>query len=66
MTYKGWYAIIPPQPPKANTLDQSESVRDANQGVVCIPPSSNIIEVSPSDSFVSYPGHSFRWGLIPQ
>ena len=37
---------------------------DGNEGVLCIPQSSSIAGTSPSDSLVSYPGHSLG-GLTP-
>ena len=42
----------------ATTLGQRGPGRDSNEGVPCVPQSSGIIEVSPSDCFVSYPEHS--------
>ena len=38
---------------------------DGNEGVLCIPPSSSITKTSPSDCFMSYPGHSFGGGSYP-
>ena len=40
------------------TPGQSEPGRDSNEEVLCIPQSSSITGNSPSDFFVSYPGHS--------
>ena len=37
---------------------QSGPVSDGIKGVLCIPQSSRIIEASPSDCLVSYPGHT--------
>ena len=42
----------------ATTLRQSGSGSDDNKGVLHIPQSSGITGTSPSDCFVSYPGHS--------
>ena len=42
----------------ATILGQSEPVSNGNKGVLCIPQSSNITEVSISDCLVSYLGHS--------
>ena len=42
----------------ATTLGQSGSGTNDNEGVVCIPQSSGIIETTPSDCLVSYLGHS--------
>ena len=42
------------------TPGQSGPGSDGNEGVFCIPQSSSIIEASPSDCFVSYPGLSKR------
>ena len=39
-------------------LGQSKPGSDSNEGVLCISQSSNITGASPSDCFVSYPGHS--------
>ena len=37
---------------------QNRSGGDGNEGVLCIPQTSNITGASPSDSLVLYPGHS--------
>ena len=42
----------------ATTLGQNEAGSKSNERVLCIPQSSSIIETSPSDCLVSYPGHS--------
>ena len=42
----------------AATLSQSGPVFDGNKEVLSIPQSSSITDASPSDCFVSYPGHS--------
>ena len=42
----------------ATTLGQSGPGSDGNKGVLRIPQSSSIARTSPSDCFVSYPGHS--------
>ena len=45
---------------------QSGPGSDGNEGVLSIPQSSSIIVTSPSDCFVSYPGHSLSGeGLTP-
>ena len=41
-----------------SSATQSGPETDGNGVVLCIPESSSIIETSPSDCFVSYPGHS--------
>ena len=41
----------------ATTADQSGSVSDGNEGVLCIPQSSSITGASPSDCLASYAGH---------
>ena len=41
----------------ATTPDQSGPGSDGNEGVLCIPQSSNITGASPSDCLVSYQGH---------
>ena len=41
----------------ATTLGQSWPERDGSEGILHIPQSSRITEVSPSDCLVSYPGH---------
>ena len=41
------------------TLGQSDSKSDGNEGVLHIPQSSSIIEASPSDCLISYPGHDY-------
>ena len=38
---------------------------NGKKGVLRIPQSSSITGTSPSDCFVSYPGHSLRWGRTP-
>ena len=43
----------------ATTPGQSGPGSDGNEGVLHILQSSSIIEASPSDCLVSYPGHSF-------
>ena len=45
----------------ATTPDQSRSGSDGNEGGLRIPQRSSITGTSPSDSLVSYPGHSL-WG----
>ena len=42
------------------TLSQSGHGRDGNEGVLHIPQSSSITEVSPADCLVSFPGHSLE------
>ena len=42
----------------ATTPGQSGPGSHGNDGVLCIPQSSSITGVSPSDCLVSYPGHS--------
>ena len=42
----------------ATTPGQSEPGSDGNEEVLCIPQSSRITITSPSDCFVTYPGHS--------
>ena len=42
----------------ATTSGQSGLGSDGNKGVLHIPQSSRIIEASPSDCLVSYPGHA--------
>ena len=42
----------------ATTPGPSGPGSDGNEGVLCIPQSSSIAGTSPSDSLVSYPGHS--------
>ena len=44
--------------PGATTPGQKEPGSDGNKEVLCIPQSSNITRASPSDSLVSYWGHS--------
>ena len=39
---------------------QSEPGSGGNEEVLCIPQSSSIIEASPSDCLVIYPGHSLE------
>ena len=46
----------------ATTPGQSGPGSEVNDGVLCIPQSSNITGTSPSDCFVSYPGHLLRRG----
>ena len=46
----------------ATTPGQSEPGNDSNEGVLCIPQSSSITEITPSDCFVSFPGHSLEKG----
>ena len=46
----------------ATTLGQSGPGNDGNKGVLRIPQISSITGTSSSDCFVSYPGHSRRWG----
>ena len=41
----------------ATIPDQSVPGSDGNEEVLCIPQSSRITGTSPSDCFVSYPGH---------
>ena len=45
----------------ATTLGQSRPGSDGNEGVLHIPQSSSIIEASPLDYLVSYPGHSLEY-----
>ena len=47
----------------ATTPGQSGPGSDGNKGVLCIPQSSSITEASPSNCFVSYPGH-LLWGGV--
>ena len=48
------------------TMGQSGHGSNGNQGVLCIPESSSNTRTSPSDCFVSYPGHSLgRKGSYP-
>ena len=42
----------------ATTPGQSGPGSNVNEGMLCIPQSSNITGTSPSDCLVSYPGHS--------
>ena len=42
----------------ATTPGQNGSGSDGNEGVLCIPRSSNVTGASPSDCSVLYPGHS--------
>ena len=49
----------------ATTLSQSGPGSSANEGLPCILQSSSITRASPSDCFMSYPGHSFEEGLTP-
>ena len=44
------------------TPGQSGPGSEGNKGVLCIPQSSSITGTSPSDFFVSYPGHSLGEG----
>ena len=48
----------------ATSPSLSEPGSDGNKGVLCIPQSSSITGTSPSDCFVSYPGHSL-WESYP-
>ena len=48
----------------ATIPSQSGPGSNGNEGVLCIPQSSNITGTSPSDCLVSYPGHSLRAGLL--
>ena len=48
----------------ATILGQSGPVSDGNEGVLHIPQSSSISGASPSDSLVSYLGHSLE-GVLP-
>ena len=41
----------------ATTPGQSESGSDGNERILCIPQSSSIVEASPADCLLSYPGH---------
>ena len=50
----------------ATAPDQSGPAIDGNEGVLCIPQSSNITGASPSDCLVSYSGHSFGGGRISE
>ena len=43
----------------ATTPGYSGPKSDGNEGVLCIPQSSSIIEASPSDCLVSYAGQSY-------
>ena len=47
----------------ATTVGQSEPWSDGNEGVLRIPQRSNITGASPSNSLVSYLGHSWGGGL---
>ena len=49
----------------ATTRDQSEPWSDDCKGVFHIPQSSSITGISPSESLMSYPGHSLEEGLSP-
>ena len=44
----------------ATTPGQSQLGSDGNEGILRIPQSSSITEVSPSDCLVSYTGHSLE------
>ena len=46
-------------------LGQSGPGSNGNEGVLCIPHSSNITRVSASDGLVSYPGQGEWGGLSP-
>ena len=37
----------------------------SNQYILCIPQNSSIAGTSPSDCFMSYPGHSLEGGVLP-
>ena len=52
-------------PSCVTTLGQSEPGSDGNERVLHIPQSSSITEAVPFDSLVSYPGHSWGWGVLP-
>ena len=45
---------------------QSGPGSDGNEWLLCIPQSSSITGTSPTDGFVSYPGHLLVGGLIHQ
>ena len=49
----------------ATTPGQRGPGSNGNEGVLHIPQSSSIAGTSPSDCFVSYPGHSLRGGCYP-
>ena len=49
----------------ATTPGLSGPGSDGNEGVLHIPQASRIIGTSPSDCFVSYPGHSLVGGAYP-
>ena len=49
----------------ATTPGQSGPGSDGNEGVLRIPQSSSTVGTSPSDSLVSYPGHSLWGGSYP-
>ena len=44
---------------------QSEPLSNGNEGVLCIPQSSSITRLSPSDCFALYAGHSLGRGSYP-
>ena len=44
----------------ATIPDQGGPGSDDNERAICIPKSSSITRASPSDCFISYPGHSLR------
>ena len=48
----------------ATSPGQSRLGSDGNEGVLFIPKSSRITGASPSDCFVSYPGHSLEESLL--
>ena len=47
------------------TLDQSGPWCDGNEELLCIPQSSSITGASPSDGWISYPGHALGGGTLP-
>ena len=49
----------------ATTTGQSGPGSDGNEGVLHIPQSSSIAGTSPSDSLVSYAGHSLVGRVLP-
>ena len=49
----------------AITLGLSGPGGNGYEGVLCIPQSSSITGISPSDCLVSYPGHLFESGALP-
>ena len=64
LNVKQFYLTHNGAPSGATILGQSRPGSNGNKGVLLISQSSSMTGASPSDCFVSYPGHSLRQSYL--